>query len=43
MTVEIELPFWIDSDDVRVQITSHQLSIQVRNEINLTRTYWRDV
>ena len=40
--LEIELPFWIDRSDCKVDIDDRQLSVKVRGEMNMTRTYWRD-
>lgn len=41
-TVEIELPFWIDHDDVRVKITAADIEVDVRNTLRLKRTFWRN-
>ena len=41
--LEFELPFWIDKDDCRVSIDSEKIRVRVRGEINLSRTYWRDI
>lgn len=41
-TVEIELPFWIDHADVRVKITAADVEVEVRNELRLKRTFWRN-
>ena len=40
--MEIELPFWIDKEDCRIDIGERRVSIKVRGERSLTRTYWRD-
>jgi len=42
VVMEIELPFWIDKDDCRIDINEHQVSINVRGEKSLRRTFWRD-
>lgn len=42
VTMEIELPFWIDAADVRVHITDTQLQVDVRNTLSLQRVYWRN-
>ncbi len=40
--MDIELPFWIDTSDVRVSITSFGVSINVRNTSSMQRTFWRN-
>ncbi|KAI3436650.1 hypothetical protein D9Q98_006066 [Chlorella vulgaris] len=40
--LEVELPFWIDPEDVNVRFTEHELVASVRNTLNLRRTYWRN-
>ena len=40
--LEIELPFWIDRSDCKVDIDDRRISVKVRGEMSLTRTYWRD-
>ena len=42
VTMEIELPFWIDAADVRVHISDTQLQVDVRNTLSLQRVYWRN-
>jgi HSP20 family molecular chaperone IbpA len=42
VTLEFELPFWIEEDDVQVDISSTQLSVTVRNELSFQRSYWRN-
>ena len=42
VTLEFELPFWIDEDDLQVDISSTQLNILVRNELSYQRSYWRN-
>lgn len=41
--VQIELPFWIDTEDVRVEFGATVLSVEVRNTMNVQRTYWRNL
>ncbi|DBA99584.1 hypothetical protein WJX82_005130 [Trebouxia sp. C0006] len=38
--LEIQVPFWIDADDVRVDIGEQQLHVYVRNTFCFCRTYW---
>lgn len=38
--LEIQVPFWIDADDVRVDIGEQQLHVYVRNTYCFCRTYW---
>lgn len=40
--LQIELPFWIDDNDVRVRIDEHQLVVNVRGSLHFHRTYWRN-
>lgn len=40
--MEVMLPFWIDSDDVRVSVTETELKAVVRNTLSLRRTFWRN-
>lgn len=40
--LHIELPFWIDTEDVRVDIDEAGISIAVRGSLYLRRTYWRN-
>jgi len=42
VTLEFELPFWIDEEDVDVRITDADLTVLVRNELAFCRTYWRN-
>lgn len=42
VTLEFELPFWIEEEDVQVDISSTQLSVFVQNELSFRRTYWRN-
>jgi len=42
VTMEIQLPFWIDKEDCFVEITPRFVHVRVRNEVELFRTYWRD-
>ena len=38
--MEIELPFWIDEEDVRVDITKRTVRVRVTNEIDTIRHFW---
>ncbi|KAI7845861.1 hypothetical protein COHA_000595 [Chlorella ohadii] len=40
--MEIELPFWIDPEDVSVRFGERELAVAVRNTLHLRRTYWRN-
>jgi hypothetical protein len=40
--VQIELPFWIDTEDVNVEFGSTVLQVEVRNTLTVQRTYWRN-
>ena len=42
MILEVELPFWIDADDVAVEFGERQLALTVRNTLHVRRTYWRN-
>lgn len=42
LSVEVMLPFWIDSGDVRVSVTETELKAVVRNTVSLRRTFWRN-
>ena len=42
VTMEIDLPFWIDAGDVCVKITSVGIAVDVRNTLSIRRTYWRN-
>ena len=39
--VEVELPFWIDAEDVCVRFGEARLEVEVHNTMRLHRTYWR--
>ena len=39
--LQIELPFWIDPEDVRVDIGEVDVTVEVRNAYSLKRRYWR--
>ena len=41
--MQFEVPFWIDTDDVRVSITEHDVSVHVRGCLEVKRTFWRNV
>jgi hypothetical protein len=38
--MEFELPFWIDEEDVRVDITKRSVRVRVTNEIDTIRHFW---
>lgn len=40
--LELELPFWIEREDVAVEFGREQLRVGVHNTLQLMRTYWRD-
>ena len=40
--LSFELPFWIEADDVRVDITGEGVDVKVRNELSVRRTFWRN-
>ncbi len=40
--LEFQVPFWIESDDVKVEITPRELTVWVRNELSVSKTYWRN-
>lgn len=40
--LQIELPFWIDPEDVMIDINSEGISANVRGSLQLRRTYWRN-
>lgn len=40
--LNFEVPFWIDADDVRVDITEEGIIVEVRNELFVKRTFWRN-
>jgi hypothetical protein len=42
VTIEIDLPFWIDANDIYVKITSVGITVDVRNTLSVRRTYWRN-
>lgn len=37
-----DLPFWIDSDDVRVKISGSGVRVAVRNQLMVERSFWKD-
>lgn len=40
--VEAELPFWVDSDDVRVSLQPDHLHVEIRGaDICCKRSYWK--
>lgn len=40
--LQIELPFWIDANDVKVGFGEEEIDITVRNNLYLRRRYWRN-
>jgi len=40
--LSFEVPFWIDVEDVRVEITEEGIEVEVRNELLVKRTFWRN-
>ena len=38
--LEMQVPFWIDSSDVHIDIGEQQLRVSVRNTFCFFRTYW---
>lgn len=41
VVMHVELPFWIDSEDVKVTVGDHAIDIRVRNTLHVRRDYWR--
>lgn len=42
VSLVFKLPFWIEEDDVTVDITDRSLSVTVRNELDFRRSFWRN-
>lgn len=42
VTLEFELPFWIEEGDTQVDVTGTGLAVHVRNQLSFRRTYWRN-
>ena len=40
VVLDIEVPFWIESEDVKVVFRPHGLSVVVRNAASIEREYW---
>ncbi|KAL4442949.1 hypothetical protein ABPG77_008440 [Micractinium sp. CCAP 211/92] len=40
--LELELPFWIEQEDVSVQFGADRLRVGVRNTLQLARSFWRN-
>ena len=40
--LQIEVPFWIDPDDVSVEIDELGIDVKVRNDASVKRTFWRN-
>jgi len=43
VVLHMELPFWIDPEDVYVRFGEEELEVHVRNTLHLRRTYWRNI
>mmetsp|Transcript_9128 Transcript_9128/g.15666 ORF Transcript_9128/g.15666 Transcript_9128/m.15666 type:complete len:532 (+) Transcript_9128:380-1975(+) len=41
VVMEIKVPFWIDKGDVVVDITEKAITVEVRNQLQLQRTFWK--
>eukprot|EP00889_Picochlorum_renovo_P000169 jgi/Picre1/27199/NNA_000168.t1 len=39
--LQIELPFWIEPEDVAVDITEHGIDVMVKNCAHVARQFWR--
>ena len=37
----MQVPFWIDKGDVVVDITEKAITVEVRNQLHLHRTFWK--
>eukprot|EP00887_Chlorella_sp_A99_P002814 scaffold6.g2814.t1 len=42
VVLELTLPFWIEAEDVRVDVGERELDVAVRNTLRVRRTYWRN-
>ena len=42
MILQTEVPFWIDPDDVSVEIGEKGIDVKVRNNASVKRTFWRN-
>ena len=42
VVMEIVLPFWIDEEDVRLDISEEGFECEVRNTIHLKRSFWKN-
>ena len=38
--LELQVPFWIDANEVHIDIGEHQLKVSVRNTFCFSRSYW---
>ena len=39
--MEVNLPHWIDTEDITVDITEDTLGVHVHNTLSFQRSYWR--
>ena len=42
VTLEVSVPFWIEAEDVTVDVSPNSLHVNVRNELDLHRTCWQN-
>jgi HSP20 family molecular chaperone IbpA len=42
VVLSLEVPFWIDMEDVKVDISDIGIDIEVRNQVRVKRTFWRN-
>ena len=40
--LELSVPFWIEADDITVDILPNSLHVNVRNELDLRRACWQN-
>lgn len=40
VVLDFMVPFWIDSEDIKVAFRPKGLAVEVRNVISLCREYW---
>lgn len=40
--LQIEIPFWIEPEDVAVEITEHEIDVMVKNCRHVARQFWRN-
>eukprot|EP00210_Caulerpa_lentillifera_P003176 g3035.t1 len=41
--LELRVPFWIDSEDVRVTFSETEVEISVRNQFHIRRSFWTEL